>query len=266
MIRRIVFGTLGVLAVAYMGVVAYLYFNQRAFFFVPDGDVWEIADVGLDAELVSIPTTNDETVTGWYGAPSPGMPTILYLKGNSGSFTSEYARFQAFSEDGFGFLSIDYRGFPLSPGQITQQNILDDALAAFDWLAEREDQILIWGRSLGSSPAVWVASQRDSDALVLETPFYSAVAVAAERYPYAPVGFLMMDQFPSNEWIGDVEEPLFIAHGTADVVITHGNGERLFAEAPNPFEIWIEDGAGHNDMWARGIWERTKQFYAAALQ
>lgn len=266
MIRRIVLGVLGVLAVAYMGIVTYLYFNQRAFFFTPDGDVWEIADTGLDAELVSIPTTNGETVTGWYGAPAPGMPTIFYLKGNSGSFSAEYERFVTFAEDGFGFLSIDYRGFPLSPGQITQENILDDALAAFDWLAERDDTILVWGRSLGSSPAVWVASQRDSAALLLETPFYSAVSVAAERYPYAPVGLLMMDQFPSNEWIGDVEEPVFIAHGTDDTVVTVGNGERLFAEAPNPYEIWIEEGGNHNDMWDRGIWDHARRFFAAAVE
>ncbi|WP_417584615.1 hypothetical protein [Pelagibacterium sp.] len=97
---------------------------------------------------------------------------------------------------------------------------------------------------------------------MLETPFYSAVTVASERYPFAPVGLLMLDQFQSNEWIGDVQEPVFVAHGTADRTVSVSNGERLFQEAPNPYDVWIEPGADHSDLWARGIWERAQTFFA----
>lgn len=264
MLKRIAIGVFALVLVIYGGLLAYLYVNQRAFFFFPAGEIFEIADVGLEAELVTISTSNGETVTGWYGAPAPGMPVILYLKGNSQSFSSEYERFAAFQADGYGLLSFDYRGFPLSPGEITQDNILADALAAFDWAASKGDPVLVWGRSLGASPAVWVASQRDVPALLLETPFYSAANVASERYPYVPVGLLMLDQFPSNQWIRDVGAPVFIAHGTADTTISVGNGERLYGEAPTPYALWIEDGADHGDMWARGIWERAKAFFEEA--
>lgn len=263
MLKRVAIGVVVLVVAVYVGALTYLYVNQRAFFFSPAGDVFEIGDVGLDAELVSIPTSNGQTITGWYGAPSQGMPVILYLKGNSKSFSSEYERFQAFEADGYGFLSFDYRGFPLSPGEITQDNILADALAAYDWVAEKGDPVLVWGRSLGASSAVWVASLRDVPALLLETPFYSAVHVASERYPYVPVGLLMLDQFPSNQWIADVGAPVFIAHGTADTTISVGNAEKLYAEVPEPYELWIENGAGHSDMWARGIWERAKAFFEA---
>ncbi|WP_196260553.1 alpha/beta hydrolase [Pelagibacterium limicola] len=261
-VRRISAGAVIVLVAVYVGVLAYLYVNQRAFFFAPTGDVFEIAEVGLEGEVVTIPTSNGETITGWYGRPAPGMPVILYLKGNSQSFSSEYRRFAAFQADGYGFLSFDYRGFPLSPGTITQDNILADALAAYDWVADKGDPIMVWGRSLGASPAVWVASQRETPALLLETPFYSAVSVAAERYPYVPVGLLMLDQFPSNQWIGEVGAPVLVAHGTADSTISVSNAYRLYEEIPVTYDLWIEEGAGHGDMWARGIWERAKAFFA----
>lgn len=261
MFKRIGLGLLALVVLVYGGLIAYLYVNQRTFFFSPAGEVFEMADVGVVGEVVTIPTSNGETVTGWYGMPRAGMPTILYLKGNSGSFTAEHFRLAAFAEDGYGFLSVDYRGFPLSPGTITEENILADALAAYDWLAERSEDILIWGRSLGSGPAVWVASQRDTPALMLETPFYSAVTVASERYPYVPVGLLMLDQFRSNEWMADVSAPVMIAHGTDDITISVSNGERLFSEARNPHELWIEPGAGHGDLWARGIWDRARGFF-----
>lgn len=261
MLRKIIVGVVVAVVVVYGGLLGYLYANQRDFFFFPEGEVYEPASVGLDAEIVVIPTSNGETITGWYGAAQPGQPVILYLKGNSGSFSAEYERFIAFSEAGYGFLSVDYRGFPLSPGEITEDNLLADALAAFDWLSEREDDIVVWGRSLGASPAVYVASRRNAEALLLETPFYSAVNVAAERYPYVPVGWLMLDQFRSNDWIGDVEEPVFVAHGTADATVSVGNGEKLYAEVPNPYQLWIEEGADHSDLWARGIWERAQAFF-----
>lgn len=266
MFKKIAIGVLVLVIVVYCGLLAYLYVNQRAFFFYPAGEIFDPVAVGVDAEIVTIPTSNDEVITGWYAPPSADEPTILYLKGNSGSFSAEYERFLSFTEAGYGFLSVDYRGFPLSPGEITQDNVLADAIAAFDWLDEREDNIAVWGRSLGASPAVWVASQRAAEAVLLETPFYSAVSVAAERYPFAPVAWLMLDQFRSNDWIGAVEEPVFVAHGTADRTVSVSNGEQLYADAPNPYDIWIEEGADHSDLWARGIWERAQAFFSETAQ
>jgi fermentation-respiration switch protein FrsA (DUF1100 family) len=57
-----------------------------------------------------------------------------------------------------------------------------------------------------------------------------------------------------------VEEPVFIAHGTADQTISVSNGERLYEEVPNPYDLWIEQGADHGDLWARGLWGRAQQF------
>lgn len=263
MLKRIVIVLVVVIAVVYGVLVAYLYLNQRAFFFSPDGPVMEIADTAFPGERVTIPTGEGQALAGWYAPARDGLPTILYYKGNSGSFTEEYARYEAFAATGYGVLAFDYRGFPASPGEITQDNLLADAVAAFDWLEERADNIVVWGRSLGTSPAVWVASRREADAVLLETPFYSAVNVASERYPYVPVGFLMFDQFRTNEWIGDVEEPVFVAHGTADRTIWVSNAERLYEEAPNPYGLWIEEGADHSDLWARGIWARAQNFFAS---
>jgi fermentation-respiration switch protein FrsA (DUF1100 family) len=261
MLKKIAIGIVVFVIVVYGGLVAYLYVNQRAFFFFPAGETFDPAVIGLDAEIVTIPTSNDEVIVGWYAPPADEtLPVILYLKGNTGSFSEEHERFAAFVDAGYGFLSVDYRGFPLSPGEITEDHILADAMTAFDWLAAREDHIVIWGRSLGASPATWVASQRDADALLLETPFYSAVNVAAERYPFIPVAWFMLDQFRTNDWIGAVEEPVFIAHGTADQTISVSNGERLYEEVPNPYDLWIEQGADHGDLWARGLWGRAQQF------
>jgi len=254
-----------VVLVLYLGAMAFLYLKQRDFQYDASGELTALSETKLTrTEAVGIPTEDGAMLGAWYAPPSSGKPVILYYKGNTASFSAEYERFEAWEAAGFGFLAFDYRGFPGSPGSISQDAILADSLASFDWLNAKGFRTVIWGRSLGTGPATYVASQRPADALLLETPFLSAISVAAERHPYFPVGWVMADQFPSNEWITSVEEPVFVAHGTADRTIDVSNGERLYQLAPHKYDLWIEDGADHGDLWARGIWTRAQTFFEDA--
>ena len=264
--RRLIFLVIGIIAAAYLGVMAYLYFNQRELQYFPDGEVVALSDTELvGAEVVNIDVAPGRQVGGWYIEPQPDMPVIVFFKGNAGSFSEDAYRYQKMSEEGFGVLAFDYRGFPMSRGEVTgeinEANILGDSLAVFDWLQERGEDIVIWGRSLGSAPAVYVASKRDAMAVVLESPFTAAIDVAAERYPFLPMELLMKDKFLSREWIGDVAEPIFVAHGTLDRTISVKNGRELFAMANDGRKLWIVEGGDHGSLWSDGIWEQASMFY-----
>jgi len=264
--RRFIFWSVGTAAALYLGVMVYLYIYQRDLQYFPDGEIISISDTELvGAEVVSIDVGEGQQVGAWYIAPRDGMPTIIYFKGNAGSFTEDAYRYQPMSKDGFGVLVFDYRGFPMSPGEINETNILNDSLAVFDWLADRGDTIVIWGRSLGSGPAVYVASRRDALAMVLESPFSAAIDVAAKRYPFLPMGLLMKDSFLSRNWIGDVEEPVFVAHGTLDTTIGVQNGRDLFALAKNGRQLWIVEGGDHGSLWDDGIWDQAQAFYREVI-
>ena len=174
LLRRLLIAIIALVAIAYAGVVGYMYVNQRALQYAATGPVIPLADTALSgAEDIALPS-GDGVIHGWYQAPRPGLPVIVYYKGNSKSFGEEHERYEAFVAAGYGFIAFDYRGFPASPGQITEDNILADALTAYDWAAAKGDPLVIWGRSIGSGPATYVASQRDAKALLLETPFLSA--------------------------------------------------------------------------------------------
>ena len=119
--------------------------------------------------------------------------------------------------------------------------------------------------ALGSGPATYVASQRDAKALLLETPFDSAVSVARDRYWFLPVDWIMLDQYRVDQWIADVKEPVFVGHGTADKTIAYSHGVRTYDLAPNKAEFWRVEGAGHSDLWKAGIWEKAKAFFEGAV-
>jgi fermentation-respiration switch protein FrsA (DUF1100 family) len=262
---RILAGIVVVLVLAYGGVLAWIYTNQRALQYDAGGTLLDLSQTKLtQAQLVSIPSGGGSQLAGWYAPPQPGKPLIVYYRGNSGSFSREHERYEAMEADGYGFLAFDYRGFGGSPGAISQPNILEDALAGFDWAAQKGFPLVIWGRSLGSGPATYVASQRQADALFLETPFDSAVAVAHDRYWYLPVDILMDDKFPVDQWLAQVDEPVFVAHGTGDKTIGVAHGQRVYDLAKTKAGIWIVPGADHDQLWAAGEWDKAKAFFAAS--
>ena len=153
LLRRLLLVVVVVVVVAYAGVVGYMYVNQRALQYDATGEITALADTALaGAEDIVVPS-GDGAVHGWYQAPQAGKPLIVYYKGNSGSFSKEHERYAQFVADGYGFVAFDYRGFPASPGSISQQGILEDATTMFDWAAEKGSPLVIWGRSLGSGPS-----------------------------------------------------------------------------------------------------------------
>lgn len=250
----------------YLGAIFFMLKNQRVLQYTPGTEFLSLDEVELPgARLINVPVDDLINVRGWFIPPEEGKPIIVYFKGNEGSFTDDHFRYAQMSADGYGVLAFDYRGFPMSPGEITQENILADSLAAFDWATGHGAPIVLWGRSLGTGPAVYVASVREVEAVVLESPYTATVDVAAERYPIIPVHSLMKDQFLSREWIGDVEEPIFIAHGTEDTTIPVHHGRALFALAPNGQELWIVEGGTHGSLWEQGILAKASSFYSTAM-
>jgi uncharacterized protein len=263
LLRRIVIGLLGGLAVVYLSALVALYFTQRELQYDPDGEQVPLAETKLvTAQAVSIDTGDGAKVSGWYQAPLPGKPIIVYYKGNAGTFSEEHERFEAFAADGYGFLAFDYRGFPASPGAISEVNMLHDSLGVFDWARGKGFPIVIWGRSVGTGPAAYVASKREADALYLETPYDSTVAVGQARYWFFPIALLMLDQFRLDIWIKDVAEPTFVALAGADRSIPVAHGQHAYELVPNKAGVWEQPGAGHSDLWKAGEWaEHARSFF-----
>ncbi|MEO8758236.1 MAG: alpha/beta hydrolase [Devosia sp.] len=263
-IWRILGGIVLVVVLAYAGLLAYISINQRTLQYEAGGKMFELSETKLQhAALVSIRSGGGAMLVGWYEAPQAGKPLIVYYRGNALSFSREHVRYEAMEAGGYGFLAFDYRGFGTTPGDITQDHVLEDGLAAFDWAKAKGFPTVIWGRSLGTGPATYAASERDADALWLETPFDSATAVGQDRYWFLPVDLLMSDKYPVDQWILKVTEPVFVAHGTGDKTIGVQHGQRVYDLAPNKAGIWIEPGADHDDLWAAGEWDKAKAFFAA---
>ena len=169
-------------------------------------------------------------------------------------------RFRRIVAAGYGLLAPSYRGYPGSGGTPSEAALISDGVAVFDWLNSRADRIVVFGESLGSGVAVAVAVERDGLALILEAPFSAAVDLAKDRYAWLPVDLLMKDPFRSRDRIGGLREPLLIVHGSADRTVPLEQGKDLFAYAPEPKRLVEIAGAGHGNLWDRGLWPAVEGF------
>ena len=247
-------------ASAYLGILLYMYLQQRSLQYLPSREGLSPQAVGLTGvseERVNTP--DGETIVLWHAEPKPGHPTILFFHGNGGEISGRHDRMSFYQAQGFGALFVSYRGYGASTGKISEQGIMTDAFTAYDFLRERgvpPEEIAVVGESLGSGVAVQLAAQRPVAALVLEAPFTAAVDVAAEIYPWLPVRLLMKDQFRSRDFIGQVKVPLLIVHGDADRVIPVAQGRRLLEMANEPKELAIFAGDGHDAIGSPSVWAR----------
>src|ERR1700716_4358601 len=178
-----------------------------------------------------------EMLVAWHLPPRDGHPLILYFPGNGGAVVARVPRFRMFAASGYGLLAVSYRGYGGSTGSPTQTGLMRDGKAPNGEARARgyeSDHIVLRGESLGTGVATALAATHEAAALVLDSPYSSAVDVAAAHYGVLPVRWLMFDQFRSDLAIRNVPIPILIVHGDEDRVIPIRLATRLFELANEP--------------------------------
>ncbi|NQW08274.1 MAG: alpha/beta hydrolase [Alphaproteobacteria bacterium] len=260
--------TLGASALTLYGLmVMALYTFQRRILFVPDKrrpDPAEGAAAGMTR--VEAETADGLVLEGWWHPPPYNRPTVLYFQGNGGNIGMRDTKARRFIEHGYGVLLAGYRGYGGNPGSPSETGFLADGRAwldALDTLGVLTEKTLVYGESLGTGVAVALGAEReDLGAVVLEAPFTSIRDIAAARYPFIPVRWLILDPFDSLKRVPRVVVPLLILHGDQDTLIPIDHGERLFAAAAQPKRIERIAGGGHTDLYDHGALAAVDHFLA----
>lgn len=239
---------------AYAALVALLVLFEERLVFpgpkYPSHGQWE--GHGLPVEDVWFTSADGTKLHGWYLPHSGAHAAVLYCHGNAGT-VAEQPQFLRFLHDECqsSVFIFDYRGYGRSEGSPNETGILADARAARAWLAEREkiaeEQVVIYGRSLGGAIAVDLAAEKPARGLILESTFTCLPDVAAGRFWFVPVRQLMRSQLNSLAKISRYEGPLLQYHSRDDEVIPFALGEQLFAAAGSKTkEFYTAQDRGHN--------------------
>lgn len=198
------------------------------------------------AEVLKLTTRDGKKISAIYLFNPQAKYTILFSHGNAEDIGDVRPLLNWFRDAGFSVFAYDYHGYGTSEGRPSEKNSYVDIDAAYDYLTQAMHlslaSIICYGRSVGSGPAVDLASRRPVAGLIIQSGFTSAFRVLA-------IGRLIpFEKFNNIAKIKSVRCPVLVMHGRSDGIIPFHHGELLLAAAPEPrSHLWI-DRAGHNDF------------------
>ena len=157
--------------------------------------------------------------------------TILYSHGNAEDLGLDRARRSPASASGASRSSrTTTAGTGRARAAPSERGAYEDVDAAYAYLTRTlgvpPGRIIAYGRSVGSGPAVDLATRRPLAGLVVESGFVTAFRVMT-RVPLLP-----FDKFRNIDKIGRVSCPVLVMHGDEDDIVPIAHGRRLFARGP----------------------------------
>ena len=175
---------------------------------------------------------------------------ILYFHGNAGSLRRWGHLHYFFARLGYDFFTYDYRGYGKSRGPRTEAIMYEDARAVYDFIRPHypPDKIVIFGRSLGSAFATWLAVHVEARLLVLETPFASMRRLFRAYFPILPPVFRYKFLFSNHRWLKKVSLPVYIFQGDEDLVVPFRVAAALIPSLKPGDRFFRIEGGSHNNL------------------
>lgn len=175
---------------------------------------------------------------------------VLFFHGNRANIEhySSYAPY--FTNKGYECWMPDYPGYGRSTGELNI-DVLEKLSVQLYKMARakyKPGQIIIYGKSLGTGIASYLASQRDCRDLILETPYYSLASVAANYLFFMPVHRLIKYNLDTYKYLDDVTAPITILHGDKDELIPLTNSASLVTHMKPADAFYVIKNGRHNNL------------------
>ena len=175
--------------------------------------------------------------------PNNYIPCMFYRNSNSSNFlicfhgnaedifTTENYGLDFRSYLNMNVIFVEYPGYSLYiDKKCASTKIFYDAIKVYDTIKREfnilDEQIFILGRSLGTSPAIYLSSQRKPKALFLISAFKSMKNLLQDK----GLSFFIEQIFNSIDYIKNVECPIFFIHGLKDMLISYQHSLDLLKE------------------------------------
>ena len=148
---------------------------------------------------------------------------------------------------------MEYPGYSVYFGEPNADTICQDAEIVFDYLTLEmgilPQNILLFGRSIGSGPATYLASHREPGALILMSPIASVRAVAKEIA--GTISRLIAERFNNIEEIKKVRCPSYFIHGKADTLVPYKQTVEMMNQCQGISDMNLSETMTHNDFSLR---------------
>ncbi len=215
-------------------------------------------------EPVRILTKDCVKLYGWFIKPKQNLPIIMFCHGQSENI-SKWQDSAIFLEKlGFGALFFSYRGHYKSAGRPSEEGIYMDAETMIDFLKKKgcsTQDIVIWGRSLGSCIACEMALRHNLKGIILESSILNITSASTSLKDWYIKQFNLnifkdlinkafekidfIQKFENDKKIEKIKCPILIIHSQNDVKIHYSIAQKLHKLNPQS-TLYISDKGEHN--------------------
>ncbi|MCZ6886938.1 MAG: alpha/beta hydrolase [Gammaproteobacteria bacterium] len=210
----------------YVAVCALIFLAQDKLLFFPRSQTYQIDSP--DAEPIEIAAAG-VTLRGWIVNPLSQGPLVIYFGGNAEELSPLVRTFVPLDAT---TVLINYRGFGLSEGSPSQDALVGDARIIVQTMTQRfgkQRSLYLFGRSLGAGVAALAAATGSPDGLILLSPYRSVTHLARQRFPWAPVAWMLRHPFDVESVVGTLPERILVIYATDDRVIPASESRALLA-------------------------------------
>jgi uncharacterized protein len=228
---------ISVLIILWLVISFYLYSQAASLVFNNKISLAPVPAYGYELDFVR--NKAGQNVSMWY-FPNPNTDkVVLYLHGNTGRIADYFINLRQYGT----VLSPAYPGYHESEGSPSPENTLETAILAYDYLVNvkkfPEEKILIFGHSLGGSPATYLASQKPkAKKLLLVNTFSSVQSMCFRQYSIFCV--FAGNIFNTANYAGEVKIPVRQFVYKTDLTVPPDEGRTLFTYFKNEDKKLVE--------------------------
>ena len=248
----------------YFFILISTYIFQRNLLYHPTENNYSGDQILVSIEKVKINTQDSIELMSWYHNKNVNnYKTILFLHGNAGSLENRIHKINHFKDMNVNFLLVAWRGFSGNKGTPTEKGLYEDAESAVRWLKSkgvRENNIIVYGESLGTGVATEIAQNKNFAGIILESPFTSMIDAGKDKYPYLPVRLLLKDRYESNKKIKNINSPILIMHGKVDNIVPFHMGKKMYELANEPKYSYFSEYDDHMMEYNEKLLKVLKDF------
>ena len=251
--RKKIFARTKIFIIIYCSIGIVLFYMQDIFIFLPkklNSD--HVFKFDLPFQEVTVPVNREDTISliKFFPKDSIRNGLVIYYHGNKINVEHYAAHAAIFTRNGYEVWMPDYPGYGKSRGERTEQKLYDQALLIRKLAAGKfsADSTVIYGRSLGTGIAAYVASMYNCKSLVLETPYYSIPGLLNSFTYIYPATYMSKYKIPTWKYLQDVQEPVIIFHGNNDWIIPYRCAAKLKKYLKEGDEFVTIRNGSHNNL------------------
>ena len=231
------------------------------------------ADYGMPSyETLTLTASDKLKLAAWY-IPTHNGAAVIVVHGYKGNRSGMLPQAAVLAKNGYGVMLLDLRAHGQSEGELITFGKYEtrDLEAAYQYLLTRPDvdksKIGILGNSMGAAIVILYAAQNPAiKATVADSAFASlqdSIGKGVEElahlpaFPFAPLiefysegeAHMQASEISAEAHIGQISpRAVLLMQGGQDKIIPPNNGDRLFAAAGQPKELWFEPQVAHTDF------------------